>query len=109
MLDRGLDHLFRLVRATLLERRERRVVHESDAGERLERTVVKDERQPPAFVLLGGDELGREERPLRHALAGLGEQPCLGASTPAAPEHCGGERAQRSSEEQARRAQNPSR
>ena len=57
-----------------LERVDRRVEHEADPGERLHRAVVEEERQPPALVLLGDDQLVREPRALGLAHLGLGEQ-----------------------------------
>jgi hypothetical protein len=46
-----------LVEPAVLDRVSDGVEHQGDAGERLHRAVVEEERDPAALVLLGSDEL----------------------------------------------------
>ena len=52
-----VEHLARLLGLAALDEVERRVEHERDAGERLHRAVVEEERDAPPLVLLGGEDL----------------------------------------------------
>ena len=55
--QRAVEHLRRLLGLAALEEAQRRVEHERDAGERLHRAVVEEERDSPPLVLLGGEDL----------------------------------------------------
>ena len=55
--------------SALPERSEGGVVHERDAGQRLERAVVEENNEAPPLVLLGGDELRGEPGALGRARA----------------------------------------
>ena len=51
------------------------VEHQPDPGQRLDCGVVEEEREPPSFLLLGGDQLVGEHGALGLAHLRLGEQP----------------------------------
>ena len=55
--ERALEHLAGLLRLAALEEVDRRVEHERDTGERLNRPVMEEERDPAALVLLDGEDL----------------------------------------------------
>jgi hypothetical protein len=74
-LERGPEHLPRLVQPVGADRLDRRVEHQADPGERLDGTVVEEERESSALLLLGDDHLVRELGPLGLAYLCLGEQP----------------------------------
>ena len=73
-LERRVEHGGRLLESPALERVDHRVEHQADPGQRLHRTVVEEERQAPALLLLGGDQLVREPCALGLAHLRLGEQ-----------------------------------
>ncbi len=63
-VERARQHLPRVVEAAFLDRVADRVEHQRDSGERLHRAVVEEEREPPALVLLGRDQLLEQADPL---------------------------------------------
>ena len=66
--ERLVEHLGRLLRLSALEEVHRRVEHERDAGERLHRPVVEEERDAAALVLFRGEDLlGLAVVGVRHA------------------------------------------
>jgi hypothetical protein len=66
-LDRPLEQLGGLGGAAVADCSERGVLHERDARERLQRSVVKRDGQPPALVLLRRDQSRHEPLALRLA------------------------------------------
>ena len=60
LFERGAEDSRRLLLAIGFDRGDHRVEHERDARHRLHRPVVQEQRQPPALLLLGGDQLVRE-------------------------------------------------
>jgi hypothetical protein len=57
LLERGAEHLLRLVGAVRFDRVDHAVEHERDPGHRLHRPVVEKEREPATLLLLGRDQL----------------------------------------------------
>ena len=74
-LERVAQYLVGLVEPVSLERVDYGVEHQADPGKRLHRSVVEEEREPAALVLLGRDQLIRETCALRLADLRLGQQP----------------------------------
>ena len=64
LLERGAEDSRRLLLAIGLDGGDDRVEHERDARHRLNGSVVQEQRQAPALLLLGGDQLVREPRVL---------------------------------------------
>ena len=68
--ERLVEHLFRALEISVLDRSADGVEHQRDAGERLNRAVVEEEREPPPLVLLGGDQLFGEPCPFGRVVLG---------------------------------------
>ena len=55
-VERGAEHVAGVVELAGLDRVQRRVEHQRDAGQVLHRAVVQEQRDAPPLVLLGGDQ-----------------------------------------------------
>ena len=55
-VERAREHLLGVLELAGLDRMHRRVEHQRDPGEVLDRAVVQKERDPPPLVLLGCDQ-----------------------------------------------------
>jgi hypothetical protein len=62
--ERVVEHLFRALEVSVLDRAADRVEHQCDTGKCLNGPVVEEERESAPLVLLGGDQLFGEPRPL---------------------------------------------
>ena len=77
-LERPLEHLARLGGLPAVDRVDRRVEHQRDTGEGLDRAVVQLQREAPPLVLLGGDPLLELPNALALLLAALALTPLEG-------------------------------
>ena len=75
--ERAVEDPGGLLEPPLSDGVDRRVEHERDPRHRLDRAVVQLVREPPALLLLRGDQLVREPRPFELARLGLGPKPCV--------------------------------
>src|SRR6266480_178674 len=73
--ERGRQYPLGIVEPLGFDRAYRGIEHQTDPGHRLDRPVVKEERQPSPLVLLSCDELLGEACPVSLANLGLGQQP----------------------------------